>query len=313
MKQPNLAAIMGWVLFFSIAVFGCNNQSKPTNKTGPDTLRISADESFKPIIDEQVKMYEASFPPTKIMLAYKPEADCLRDFYRDSATMMVLVTRGLTDKEEYSFKEAEGYFPHWGSLAADAIALLVHKDDPDTLFTQQELRNYLNGKSTKKKPFVFDGLSATSTIRFATDSILRGDVFDTTVVRAAKNSREVIDYVASTPGSVGLVGISWIGNPEDTAQVKLLKKVKIAYVKCELCTDHPYVKPSQQSIMQGRYPLVRALHYISKEGYSGTASDFAAFMRYERGQLIFRRAYLMPLKMDFNVRNIKINETLRKE
>jgi phosphate transport system substrate-binding protein len=309
-QQLRPAAVVVWA--FLITMAGCNNPAT-TVKPVSDTLRISADESFRPIIDEQVKMYEASFPPTKIAVAYKPEADCLRDFYRDTSTSMVLVTRGLTDKEEYSFKDAEGYFPHWGSLAADAIAILVHKDDPDTLFTQQELRSYLNGTAAQKKPFVFDGLSATSNIRFATDSILRGDKFDTTIVRAAKNSREVIDYVASTPGSVGMVGISWIGNPEDTAQLKLLKKVRIAYVKCDACPDQPYVKPSQWSIMQGRYPLVRALHYISREGYSGAAAGFAAFMRYERGQLIFRRAYLVPLKMDFNVRNIKINETLRKD
>jgi phosphate transport system substrate-binding protein len=308
-QQLKPAAVAVWA--FLITMAGCHNPAT-TVKPVSDTLRISADESFRPIVDEQVKMYEASFPPTKIAVAYKPEADCLRDFYRDSSSM-VLVTRGLTDKEELSFKEAEGYFPQWGSLAADAIAILVHKDDPDTLFTQQELRNYLNGKAAKKKAFVFDGLSATSNIRFATDSILRGDKFDTTIVRAANNSREVIDYVASTPGSVGMVGISWIGNPEDTAQLRLLKKVRIAYVKCDACPDQPYVKPSQWSIMQGRYPLVRALHYISREGHSGAAAGFAAFMRYERGQLIFRRAYLVPLKMDFNVRNVKINETLRKD
>jgi len=311
MKQASWVAILGWVFFALLT--SCNNQSKQkiAGTSWGDTLYISADESFKPIIEEQIKVFEDSYPPTKIVAAYKPEAECLKDFFRDSATRMALVTRGLTDKEENAFKASQGYYPSWGSLAADAITVLVNINDPDTMFTVQELRNYLNGKAGKKKTFVFDGLSATSTVRFATDSILRGDVFDTTVVKAAKNSQEVIDYIASTPGAVGLVGISWIGNPEDSAQVKLLKKVKIAYIKCDACEGQPYVKPSQWSISQGRYPLSRALYYISRESYTGTAAGFAAFMKYERGQLIFRRAYLFPLKMDFNVRNIKINETLK--
>ena len=67
---------------------------------------------------------------------------------------------------------------------------------------------------------IFDGLNATSTIRFAMDSILKGKKFDTGVVKAVKNSQEVLDYVAANENAIGLVGISWIGNPEDTAQVK---------------------------------------------------------------------------------------------
>jgi phosphate transport system substrate-binding protein len=313
MRQLSLAAMVGavWVALLS----GCGNGSPsgPKDKNAADTVYISVDESFKPIIDEQIKVYENAYPSAKIVAQYKPEAQCLRDFFRDSATRMVVVTRGLTNREEKYFNDSAGYYPHWGSLAADAIVLLVHPSDPDTLFTMQQLRGYLSGTAARKKSFVFDGLSATSTVRFATDSILRGAPFDTSVVRAAKGSREVIDYVAANPGTVGLVGISWIGNPEDIEQVNLLKKVRMAYVRCDSCEGQPYVKPSQMGIMEKRYPLVRALHYIHSDGINGFAAGFAAFMRYERGQLIFRRAYLAPLKMDFNIRNVKINETLQKD
>jgi len=165
----------------------------------------------------------------------------------------------------------------------------------------------------KKEQIIFDGLNATSTVRFAIDSILKGKRFDTGVVRAVNNSREVLDYVAANENAIGLVGISWIGNPEDTAQVNMLKKVKMAYVKCDSCVDTPYVKPTQLSIMTRRYPLVRGLFYILKENYSGLGSGFLNFMQYERGQLIFRRAYLGSSKMGFAIRNVKINEKLEKE
>ena len=160
---------------------------------------------------------------------------------------------------------------------------------------------------------MFDGLSATSTIRFAIDSLLKGKAFDKNKVQAAKNSKEVLDYVASDENAVGFVGISWIGNPEDTAQVNMLKKVKIAYIKCGLCIDTPYIKPTQAGIMTRRYPLVRGLYYILKENYSGLGSGLAGFMQYERGQLIFRRAYLQPGIINFNVRKVIVNEKLKKE
>jgi phosphate transport system substrate-binding protein len=108
---------------------------------------------------------------------------------------------------------------------------------------------------------------------------------------------------------VGFVGISWVGNPEDSAQVKMLNKVKIAYVNCLVCDDKPYVKPMQASILTRRYPLVRGLYYILKENYNGLGSGFVNFLNQERGQLIFRRAYL-GTRMDFGVRRVRINQKL---
>ena len=42
--------------------------------------------------------------------------------------------------------------------------------------------------------------------------------------------------------------------------------------------------------------------------YKGLGSGFVNFLIYERGQLIFRRAYLWPAKMSFEIRTAGINE-----
>ena len=119
--------------------------------------------------------------------------------------------------------------------------------------------------------------------------------------------------MASDANAIGLVGISWIGNPEDTTQVNMLKKVKMAYVKCTFCSDLSYIKPNQLSILTKRYPLVRGLYYILKENYSGLGSGFTSFLQYEKGQLVFSRAYLWPAQISFNVRKVHLNEKLKKE
>jgi phosphate transport system substrate-binding protein len=203
--------------------------------------------------------------------------------------------------------------PRWDELATDAIAIVVNNKSADTIFTFERLQNQLSGLMGKKQQIIFDGLNATSTVRFAIDSVLRGKKFDTSVVMAVSGSKAVLDYVAANENAIGLVGISWIGNPEDTAQVEMLKKVKMVYVKCDQCTDSPYVKPNQLNIMTRRYPLVRGLYFILKENYSGLGSGFLNFLQYERGQLIFRRAYLGSSKMGFAIRNVKINEKLEKD
>ena len=312
--KKNRIVNFGWLFIFCVGMIQCNTKKTEqiTDTLTSGTIHISVDESFKPIMDEQVKVFEGSNPGAKIIAHYKSEAACLHDIFNDSITKMVIVTRGLTRKEEKYFKESLHYFPRWDELATDAIAIVVNKKSTDTIFTIQRLQQQLAGLMGKKQQVIFDGLNATSTVRFAIDSILKGAKFDTSVVRAVKNSQAVLDYVAANDNAIGLVGISWIGNPEDKDQVKMLQKLKMVYVKCDYCSDSPYVKPTQYGIMTKRYPLIRGLYYILKENYSGLGSGFLNFLQYERGQLIFRRAYLGPSKMGFGIRNVRINEKLAK-
>ena len=302
------------LVLLAVNTISCTTKKQvvPSDTPLNGTINISVDESFKPVIDEQIKMYEASYPGTKINVHYKPEAECLKDILNDSATRLVIVTRGLNKKEEKYFEDSVDYVPRWDKIATDAIAIVVNAASKDTVFTKKRLQDLLTGKAANKEKVIFDGLSATSTVRFAIDSILKGNRFDTSVVKAVKNSSEVLNYVANDINAVGMVGISWIGNPEDTAQVNMLKKVKMAYVECSICGDSPYVKPSQLSILTHRYPLVRGLYYILKENYSGLGEGFVDFMTFERGQLIFKRAYLGSSKIGFAIRNIKINEKITK-
>jgi phosphate transport system substrate-binding protein len=242
------------------------------------------------------------YPNAKIIADYKPEAECFKDLMKDS-TKMIIVTRGLTPEEEKYYKSKLSFSPTWSRVAYDAIAVLVNKNDPDSLFTMNEIRGILEGNTGDKQMAVFDGLKETSTIRFAVDSILKGHPFDSTRVFAESNSEGVINYVANHRNVLGFVGVSWIGNPEDTTQTSFLTKVRIASIQCT-CPEKSFIKPYQANIMLKRYPMVRGLYYIIKENYDGLASGFATFMEYERGQLIFRRAYLGPAKMNFSIRPV---------
>lgn len=297
----------------SALLFWSCNSKKTILKDKPDAgiIHISVDESFRPAIEEQIKMYELSYPNAHIIAEYKSEADCLKDFFRDSTNRLIIIGRGLNRKEEHYMIDSLGYNPGCNAVASDAVSIIMNTSNSDTLFTIERLKNQLQGKSETKKTFVFDGLNATSIVRFIKDSILKGENYDTTVVKAAKNSRDVIDYVSTHENAIGLVGYSWIGNPEDSSQIKTLEKIKLGYVKSEVCEEKPYVKPMQQNILTMRYPLVRKLYYIIKENYTGLGSGFVSFLKYERGQLIFRRASLGPV-MNLEVRNVQINESLPK-
>lgn len=299
------------IFYISCFIFLANCTAKKNTSSQQDspvsgTISISVDESFEPVIREQLAMYKLSFPNTTINASYKSEAECLNDFFTDSLTRMVIVTRGLTENEEKFMTNKLSFNPGWNAMASDAVAIVIPISSVDSLFTMERLQLLLSGNEKNAPTVVFDGLSKTSTARFVQDSVLKGKPFDTSVVRAVKNSNEVLHYIATHNNAIGFVGINRIGNPEDSGQVAMLKKVKLAYIRCNVCLDKPYVLPSQETIQNHRYPLVRGLYYLIKENYKGLGNGLVSFLKYERGQLIFKRAYLGPT-MNFMVRNVILN------
>jgi phosphate transport system substrate-binding protein len=278
----------------------------PSDSGESGTIYISVDETFKPIIEEQIKVFEASWPKAKIIASYKPEAECWDDLLKDS-TRMVIATRKLLDSEKTYYYDSVGIYPSYGILAHDAVALVVNKNAPDSVFTKEELEDLLKGKSKLPYKLVFDGVKATSTVRYAIDSILKGASLNLNGITAAKTSREVVEYIAANTGYIGFVGVSWIGNPEDSTQTNLFNRLRIAWLPCDSCEEKGlYTKPWQEEILTNRYPYIRDIVYVLKENHSGLGKAFVNFMMSDRGQLIFRRGYLVPAWKVFMMRETKL-------
>jgi phosphate transport system substrate-binding protein len=308
LRGPVWAVI--FILSASILFAGSCKSYDEQEKELPDTpsrgtIHISADESFKPVIDEQVKVYQANTPGTRIIVHYKPEAECLQDFAVDSIRM-IIATRGFTKGEENFMVDSLRIGPTKLVVAKDAVAVIVNPLSQDSLFTMNEIKDILRGKFNKNLIPVFDGVKATSTVRFIVDSVLKSDSLSPTAV-AARTSEGVIDYVAKNPAAIGFIGVSWIGNKDDSSQMNFLTKVKIARLES---TDKPggYVLPYQVNIFENRYPMVRDLVYTLKEGHKGLGRGFADFLGGEIGQLIFKRAYLAPALRSFILRKARLRE-----
>jgi phosphate transport system substrate-binding protein len=302
--SSSVIAVVCFLFISGCKSFKQQEDELPDNRN-KGTIYVSADESFKPIIDEQVKVYESNHPGTKIIVQYKPEAECLQDQLVDSIRM-IIATRTYDEDERSLMVDSLKLSPRSMTVARDGIAVIVNPLSPDSLFTMDDIRNILKGKFKTNLIPVFDGVKATSTVRFIIDSVLRGDTL-TPKAMAARSSEGVIDYVAKNTGVIGFIGVSWIGNPEDTAQLSFLKKVRMAGIES---TDIPdaYVKAYQANIYIKRYPMVRDLVYILKENYKGLGTGFANFMSGEIGQLIFKRAYLAPAQKSFGIRPVRLNE-----
>lgn len=276
-----------------------NNVTGPKDTPSEGTIHISVEESFKPIIEQQIKVFESSNPKAHIIAEYKSEIECLKDFTEDS-TRMVIVTRGLSKTEDANFYKQIGFHPTFGILAYNAIAVVGHKSSKDSIFSMQDLTDRLSGKNPS--PVVMDGNNLTGIVRFLKDSLLKSQAFGKNV-KAANSTNEALDYIKNNANAIGFVGMNWIGDVYDPAQEKYRKYIRTSLIECTLCIEKNYYsQPSQATISEGHYSLSLPVYFILKENAPGLGSGFLNFMSLERGQLIFRRAFLVPIKIGFKNR-----------
>ena len=297
---------MCFVLVLAACDDGKNNKSNETDTPSKGTIYISVDESFKPVIQEQIKVFHSSFPDAHIIASYKSEVECFKDLENNDSTRMIIVAKGLS-KEEIAFFQNKLFFkPQFSAVAYDAVAVIVNIHSKDSVFTIADLKNILSG--AKNTTAIMDGKNATSSVRYLQDSILKGASFGKNVV-AVNGSDAVIDAVEKSENAIGFVGLSWVGNINEPKQKEDLKKIRLALAECVKCPEKDlFAKPSQSSITFGEYPLARPLYYILKENAAALGTGFVNFLSLERGQLIFRRSGLAPAKMDFRSRATKIKE-----
>lgn len=292
-----------FLVYVLVMVFAECETKKPAHEVDSPkngTINISVDESFEPVVSEQIKVYESSYPGTKINASYKPEADCFRDLQSDS-TRMIIVAKGLTQQESSYYEDKLTFDPQYGILAYDAVCVIVNINAKDSVYTLKQLQNMLSGKDTSHT-IVVDGNNATSTVRYLLDSILRGRTFGKNVM-AANGSKAVVDYISKNENAIGFVGSSWVTNDQDPEQRAYTQKIRFALIECKYnCDPGDFAKPSQATISYAQYPLVRPLYYVLKENWNGLGTGFSNFLNLERGQLVFRRSYLVPAKMYFGVR-----------
>ena len=64
---------------------------------------------------------------------------------------------------------------------------------------------------------------------FAVDSICKG-VPLSSQLKALKTNREVIDYVARTPDAIGIIGVNWLSDRNDSTGLSFSKEVRLMSV-----------------------------------------------------------------------------------
>lgn len=282
-------------------------QPKPkdgrTDTFNTGSVYITADESFKPIIQEEIDVFESLTPSATINPIYTTEVEAVSLLLKDSVRLAI-ATRTFTPQELQSFQSRK-FMPRAIKVAVDGLALIVNKQNPDTLISVKDIRRILTGETQRWKDIypnsklddiylVFDNQNS-STVRYAVDSICNGKPLDNKKVYALKTNPEVIDFVAKTPEAIGVVGVNWLTNHSDSTHLSFRDEVRVMSVSAEdeARVDNSY-KPFQAYLYYDDYPLARPIYILLNDPRNGLSWGFSNFLQSDRGQRIILKDGLLP-------------------
>ena len=286
------------VLLISLT-FNCNKKTEQETIL-KGNVSVFVDESLRPIIDEQVEIFESRYDG-KIQLISKSENEIIQGLVKDTTKIAVL-TRQLTNEEQKVFASRK-IFPKQTHFATDAIVLIANINTKDTLISIQEITDFLKGStSTKIKGLVFDNPNSSS-VRYLNNLAGIKESANKNIY-SFKTNEEVIKYVSQNSGMIGVVGLNWI--EQSNADLE-----KIAVLSVKNVKSNSYIYPSQNSLAEKTYPLARDLYIINCQGYSGLGMGFSSFVAGEVGQRIILKSGLLPFKMPG--RNIIVRNKIEKD
>ena len=318
-----LATGFAAVIAGALGVVACNGPGSPGAQDTPTsgTVAVSVDETFAPILQAQVDTFAKLYPNAHVQMSFQPEEKVMLDLINDKIKVAV-VSRELSAAEQADFVK-QTIVPRTTRIGIDGLAIVLNRANPDSLLTVAQLAGIFTGRTANWSQVsgkrglaainvVFDA-NRSSTTRFVLDSVTRGTAL-TKRAFAASSNPALLDYVATHPNAIGVVGVNWISDRDDPAAMKFLNKVRVASITSRpKPTINDYIQPYQAYLAEKtpaqlaehtelqNYPLRRSLYVISREARAGLGTGFASFVAGKNGQLIFQKSGLLPAQMQARI------------
>lgn len=310
------------------AAAGCTPVKRGEYAAGSAT--VFCDDGFKNILDEEIEVFEYSYPKASIIPFYVSEGAAI-DTLMNDGTQAAIVTRQLTKEQIEYLKAKFKRVVRQNCIAVDAVALITNRKNPVGALSMTEIGDILNGRITRWNQIggndttaikiVFDNAES-STVTYMRDKFLPAgkQISETANAYAQSNNAQVFDVVKTDPTALGVISVSWLGddlsvarkvpmdkrmedyrNQNDTVASNLTSEVNIIKVSNPTeANDYSPVayKPYQAYIYSGEYPLARKVYMVSTASNSTVMHSFYVFLTGFVGQKIITKTGILPYHMN---------------
>lgn len=310
----SIGLVISCVLIMLVIGIQCSNPKGSAINETPTrgNIRIIADASFEPLVNAEIATFTSLYKYAHITPAYVPETDLISAFLDDSVKVVVTAWEP-SDKQKELLLNTQ-IVVRTTSVAFDAIAIVLNKENKDSLFTYQNVNDLFTGKLTDWKDLnptskfgkmliVFDDEKSANIRYFKEEFKLEAQLPSN--FYSVKSNEEVIDYVSKNKGAIGLVSVNWICDKEDSTSRSFTDKIKIAAVSQHFLDPGSYSLPDQGSIYDKSYPFTRKINLVSRESFEGLGSGFISWFASEQGQRIVLKSGLVPATMPIRLIQFK--------
>lgn len=297
----------------------CGNKKADNAWLHQNEVNVAIDASFENLMRGEIDAFSAKHIEAEVNPIYTSEDTVLWMLQKDSVRCAI-ATRKLTDDEIKYIRATKKLTVFQSIVAYDAFALIVNKENTDSVITTTELRKIALGEITKwdelkfarrhgELSLVFDQ-SGSSTVRWMRDSLCNGKELQGNIFIAGSHS-EVIDAVRRNPNIIGVVSTDWLRHADEGAlsdfhgldvNVMLVSRGSSAYDMSHVC------RPYQYYIATGEYPLVRSVYVIHTDPRpSSMLKNFYFFLKGDGGQrIICNDSQLLP-HLGVQVRDVQVH------
>lgn len=325
--------MLGTTLVFSL--FSCTPIKRGEYAKG--SADIYCDDGFRNIMQEEIEVFEYSYPESSIIPFYASEQECIDKLLAD-ATQGIIVTKELTKDQISYMKSKHKRVVRTNCIAVDAVALITNKENPVTSLSVEEIGKIMRGEITNWSQvagndttsirIVFDN-AGSSTVSYLRDKFLPAGkkMSDNKHAFAEKSNAQVFDVVKKDKNALGIISVSWLGdslqaarkvpldvrmedykNENDTIATELTTAVNIIRVS-NPTPDNDFnpiaYKPYQAYINSGEYPLFRKVYMISTASNSTVLHSFYTFVTGFVGQKIIMKTGILPYHVNSRVVELK--------
>ena len=310
----SIILISSSALIMLMIAIACSNRTgnKITETPTSGSIHILADSSFQPIVDAEISTFTGLYRYAHITPTYVTENDLISAFLDDSVKVVVTAWEPSAEQKELLLNTQ--IVVRTTAVAYDAIALVLNKENKDSLLTYDNVNDLFTGKLNDWKSInpasdcgkmstVFDNEKSTNIRYFKEEFKLEGQLPSS--FYAVKSNEEVIDYVSKNKGAIGLVSVNWICDKEDSTMRAFSNKIKIAAISQKFLEKGSYFLPVQGSIYDKSYPFTRKINLVSRESFSGLGSGFVSWFSSEQGQRIVLKSGLVPATMPIRLIQFK--------
>ena len=297
----NLAACMATACLVFAA--GC---SEPDETATKGYIRVSSAEVAFPYIEESAQKFELTYNEAFVDVGRTTSREALVDL-AEGRSRMAVMSREPNEAEVEALSAGEPAFVT-RTVAHDALAVILHGDNPVDELTVGQLKDIYTGKITNWRdvggkdvgirPLVRDRNSGTYEV--FQDVVLEGAEYGAGVYPCS--TMAVLAAVAgSHPGAIGITGLLIT---TDSETMRYYKAIRIAEEE-----GGRYYLPTQDKIHREQYPLRRplVLCYFKNSSYEvNLVSGFVTFLTAVKGQQIAIDEGVVPATMP--VRTVKLTE-----